>query len=320
MKKKAIWLILILIVAVGGWLLWKKSTKPKGPIYRTATVARGDVQVSIQTTGVIQPENRVEIKPPIAGRVEQWIVDQGKRVKQGEVLAWLSSTERAALLDAARAQGQAELEHWQTFFKPTPLVAPLDGVIIVRNVEAGQTVTQNDSVYVLSDHLMVKANVDETDIGQVKPGMEAQFNMDSYPNMNIEGKVVKIALESQTVNNVTTYEVDILPDQVPPVMKSGMTANVTLIVAEKKDVLVVPAEAVTREKGSSSVLVPGPSKKARGKPVEIETGLTDGKRYEVVSGLQEGDSVLIASLSMKGAASSGEQQVNPLMPSRPRGR
>jgi macrolide-specific efflux system membrane fusion protein len=283
-------------------------------------VARGDVQVSIQTTGVIQPENRVEIKPPIAGRVEQWIVDQGKRVKQGEVLAWLSSTERAALLDAARAQGQAELEHWQTFFKPTPLVAPLDGVIIVRNVEAGQTVTQNDSVYVLSDHLMVKANVDETDIGQVKPGMEAQFNMDSYPNMNIEGKVVKIALESQTVNNVTTYEVDILPDQVPPVMKSGMTANVTLIVAEKKDVLVVPAEAVTRENGSSSVLVPGPSKKARGKPVEIETGLTDGKRYEVVSGLQEGDSVLIASLSMKGAASSGEQQVNPLMPSRPRGR
>ena len=79
---------------------------PQGASYEPTKVTRGGLQVSILATGAVSPENRLEIKPPIAGRVEQVLVEEGQMVKKGDILAWMSSTERAAVLDAARAQGE----------------------------------------------------------------------------------------------------------------------------------------------------------------------------------------------------------------------
>ncbi len=289
---KRILAVAVLVLAAGaGWFALKPgSSGPKPAEWKEAKVGRGDLRLTVQATALVQPQNRLEIKPPIAGRVEEVLAREGDEVKKGQILAWVSSIERAALLDAARAKGEESLKHWEEIYKPAPLTAPLDGTIIDRRVEPGQTLTSEDAVFVLSDRLIVLAQVDETDIGSVRLGQPVSVTLDAYPDEEIEAKVDHIAFEAKTVNNVTIYEVDVLPARVPEVMRSGMTSNVSFVTEERVGVLTVPSEAVNRERGKSSVMTGRPSKPEE---KQVETGLSDGKMTEVISGLSEGETVLI---------------------------
>lgn len=257
--------------------------------YREHQVHYGTIEVNVLATGVVQPENRLEIKPPIAGRAEKVLLEEGQKVKAGQPLLLMSSTERAALLDAARARGPEELKKWQELYRPAPVLAPVNGTIILKNIEPGQTFTTNDAVYVMSDRLTVQAQVDETDIGQVRVGEAATIFLDAYPDQKIEGKVDKVAFEAKTVNNVTTYTATIVPDETPDFMRSGMTANVTFKVATKDHVLTIPADAIKTRGEQKTVLLAGQPPREQ----SIETGITDGKRVEVSSGLAENDRVLV---------------------------
>jgi len=188
-------------------------------------------------------------------------------------------------MDAARAQGEESLKYWQEAYKPTPLIAPIDGEVIVRAVEPGQTVTSSDAVIVLSDRLIVKAQVDETDIGKVKLGQPAIISLDAYPQIKVNGTVDHISYESKIVNNVTIYEVDILPERVPEVFRSGMSANVDIIERSKENILLIPLSAVKQDKEGIFVLL------SQGKGIEpikrrVELGISDEKNGEVVSGLR----------------------------------
>jgi len=308
-------LLAVILIASGIGTFKYKSGKKNAPSYERAQVTRGSLQTTIFTTGVVQPENRVQIKPPIAGRIEHVVAVEGQRVKRGDVLAWLSSTERAALLDAARAKGPEEYKHWEEYYRATPLVAPLQGEIIARNVQAGQTVAASDTVYVLSDHLIVRADVDETDIGRIRRGMAVEFNLDSYPTQKMRGRVKHIAFESRTVNNVTTYLIDIVPETVPPFMKSGMTTNVTFLGDVTADLLLIPTEAISMTQGKSTVLLPAVKKGKAPIVHPIQTGLTDGKNTEIHEGLGEGQTVLIAQFGGRGKST----KVNPFGMQRPGG-
>ncbi|MDD4956311.1 MAG: efflux RND transporter periplasmic adaptor subunit [Candidatus Omnitrophica bacterium] len=273
----------------------------------------GNVSVTVVTTGVIEPQNRLEMKPSISGRIEDILVREGDKVKQGEILAWMSSTERAALVDAARAQGQESLDYWEEVYNETPLVSPINGEVIVRSFEPGQTVTTSDAVLVLSDRLIVSAQFDETDIGSVKVGQKAVITLDAYPDVNINGAVDHIAYESKLENNVTIYDVDIVPQDIPDFFRSGMSANVEVVEKEARDELLVPADAVNEDGGRNFLLVKSGNDN---KIVErdIETGLSDGTNVEVVSGLSPEDIVIVREkayvpLKAKGGA-------NPFMPQR----
>ena len=207
-------------------------SKEKPP--EVVKVSRGDIFAGISATGIVTPRNRLEIKPPVAGRVDQIMVKEGESVKKGDILAWMSSTERAALLDAARAQGEESVKYWQQVYKPSPVVSPLNGFIIQRNVEPGQSFTLNDPILVMADRLIVKADVDETDLGRIKLGQEVQIILDAYPDKKIIGRVEHIAYESKVVNNVVIYEIDVQPLKVPDFFRSGMSATVNFMLAEKK--------------------------------------------------------------------------------------
>ncbi|HTL48935.1 MAG TPA: HlyD family efflux transporter periplasmic adaptor subunit [Verrucomicrobiae bacterium] len=267
-------------------------------VIRMVKTRKGDMNVTAAATGEVKPYNRVEIKPPIAGRVEEVLVKEGDSVTQGQVLAWMSSTERAALLDAARSRGPEEYQKWLNSYKPAPLLAPLDGKIIVRAVEPGQTVTPTDPIVVISDRLIIKALVDETDLAQITLGQKTQIHLDAYPDKIIDGKVDHISYESQLVNNVNVYDIDILPDEIPPAFRSGMTANVTFLVSEHPDVLLLPSEAIVewprkvkRPEGAQFAVY----KKDFGRltPVPVQIGASDGRMTEITSGLKPGQEVAI---------------------------
>jgi macrolide-specific efflux system membrane fusion protein len=315
MSSKKKWILIAVAVLVVALLLilhFRKKNK-LAVSYREVPVTRTSFDVTILSTGVVQPENRLEIKPPIAGRAEEVLVKEGDRVRKGQILAWMSSTERAALLDAARAKGADEVKRWQELYKATPILAPISGMIIQRNIESGQTFTNSDAVLVMSDRLTVKAQVDETDISQVHVGQNAGIILDAYPNNTLKAHVDQIAFDATTVNNVTTYVVDVLPEETPDYMRSGMTANVSFLVASLNDVLAIPTEAIKVRGNERYVLMSSPDGR---RPVEknITVGQSDGKLTEIKSGLNEGDQVLIAELSLDAS----QRATNPFFPSRSR--
>ncbi|MEI8012486.1 MAG: efflux RND transporter periplasmic adaptor subunit [Candidatus Omnitrophota bacterium] len=318
MNKRYIVIAVCLALAGAGFWFLGGYGKKKAPAYKRASLFYGKIESTISATGTVQPQNRLEIRPPISGRIDKILVAEGQKVKAGDILALMSSTDRAALMDAARLQGAAAMKNWEDVYKPTPLIAPIDGDVIVKAVEPGQTVTQSDAVIVLSDRLIVQAQVDETDIGKVKLGQAAVITLDAYPKMEVLAKVDHVSYESKTVSNVTIYAVDIVSPGVPDVFRSGMSANVKIIQASQDNLLLVTQQAVKKENGRDYVLVGA----GRGKkPLyrEVQLGLSDSDNVQVTGGLTMDDNVLIAVSAYnvtKGAVKSGN---NPFMPTPPGG-
>ncbi|HMN67590.1 MAG TPA: efflux RND transporter periplasmic adaptor subunit [Bdellovibrionales bacterium] len=278
--------------------------------YREVKVERGDIKQVILTTGTVAPENKVEIKPPVSGRVEEVLVKEGQKVKKGQVLAWMSSTERAALLDAARAEGPEEVKRWEEDYKATPVIAPIDGTIILRAVESGQSFANSDPVFTMSDRLTVKAQVDETDIGAVRVGQDAVIVLDAYADKEIPANVDHIAFDAKVNSNVTTYMVDVLPKISPDYMRSGMTANVTFLVAVKQGVMLLPTAALQIGGNQMHVRVWDPEDKGETIDKIVSTGISNGKSIEILDGLAEGEVVLIPE-SRKQEKNKGTNPLNP---------
>jgi len=276
-----------------------------------------NIQSVISSTAIVQPQSRLEIKPPINGRINEILVKEGEMVKSGQTLAWMSSTERAALLDAARGRGEEAMKYWADVYKATPLISPIDGQVIVSTDKPGQTVTTSDIVVVISDRLIVQAQIDETDIGKVRLGQSVGISLDAYPDIKLNGVVDHIYYESETVNNVNIYQVDIVPETVPAVFRSGMTATVNILESEKNNVLTIPQEVVKHGKDGDYVVIG----QAQGKKEErkIELGASDEKNVEVLSGLSENDRILAVSQKFTMPDSSSKTGKNPFMPSMRKG-
>ena len=315
-KKILITFIFLSIVVVSAYVTMRIRSKAAGTdVVQEISPVLGTIRVSISSTGTVLPKNRLEIKPPVNGRIDSILVQEGETVKTGQVLAWMSSTERAALLDAARGQGDEALKYWQEAYKPVALLSPIDGTVIVSTDQPGQTVTSSDAVLVLSDHLIVRAQVDETDIGKIALKQDAVITLDAYPDTKIKATVEHIYYESQTVNNVTIYPVDIIPQEVPSFFRSGMNASVDFIIENKEDILIIPVTAVSKN-GSSYVLLKKPGSK---EPVKarVSLGISDDKNVEVVSGITEKDRI-IAKSAKYSLPKSGAAGTNPFMPARRR--
>lgn len=283
-------------------------------VFQEITPEIGNIRLTVTTTGVVEPQNRLEIKPSISGRVEEILVKEGSAVKKGDILAWMSSTERAALVDAAVSQGEQSRRYWEEVYKRTPIISPIDGEVIVRSFEPGQTITTAEPLLVLSDRLIVSAQFDETDIGRVVIGQKAVITLDAYPRSKIDGLVDHIAYESELVNNVTIYDVDILPKEVPAFFRSGMSANVEVIEAARQGVILIPLEAIQNENGKRFVMV---KKNKRGNGIEkrsIEVGADDSLSAEIISGLSLSDIVVIKEQKYS-PMKKRETGTNPFMPS-----
>lgn len=283
---------LIAIIAIA-WMARQKNGKSREMTVQTVAAEIGDIDVTVEASGEVAPLNRVEMKPPVQGRIEELLVDEGDAVKAGQIMAWMSSSDRAAVLDAARAKGPEELRRWEDTYKPTPLVAPLSGVVILRNVVVGQTVDAGTVVFALSDQLIVVAHVDEVDIGKIHKGMPARVVLDAFPKKSTTGRVMSVLFEGTNVSNVITYAVKIKPDRVPDFFRSQMTANVTFVLDHRKDAVLIPAAAVeTGDSGETFVQFPGTENRP---PVRrpVTVGLASGENVEIIDGVNEGDRVLV---------------------------
>lgn len=223
---------------------------------------------------------------------------------------------------AARDQAAVNLSH-------TIIRAPIDGVVIGRDVDVGQTVAasfQSPTLFLLANDLtrmQVLADIDEADVGQLGPDSKVSFTVDAYPGDVFHGQVSQVRLNPQTVQNVVTYTAVVDVPNPEMKLKPGMTANVTAVVAEHAGVLHVPNAALRfqPETETAGPAAPGAGQRLVWKiepdgtlrPVPVSTGLTDGVRSEVLSGnLKPGD--LLATGQSTGQAAKSAPVRNPMMP------
>lgn len=314
--KRTIIIVASLVVIGAGAVVWKiVPEQDSREVIREISPRVGPIETIISSTGTVLPKNRLEIKPPVAGRIESILVKEGDAVKKGDTLGWLSSTERAALLDAAQGQGEEKLKYWQEVYKPIALVAPIDGEVIVATIQPGQAVTTADAALVLSDRLIVRAQVDETDIGKISKGQEAVVSLDAYPEEKIKAKVDHIYYESETINNVTIYKVDLLPQDIPSFFRSGMNATVDFVVKRKENAVLLSRDAVYSQNNEQYVLVKNGSGR---EPVRrtVVLGLEQDKNVEIISGIGPDDIVIVRSrkYELPTVPSAGK---NPFLPQRP---
>jgi membrane fusion protein, macrolide-specific efflux system len=318
-RNKLVLVILVVLTVFGAAGLWYfTANRTEKKTFEEVRPSRGTISSSVSTTGAVEPQTRVKIQSSVGGRIEEILVEEGQLVKRGEVLAMLSSTERAALLDAAKLQGKSEQSYWQKVYKETAVIAPMAGQVIVRSVDPGQTVTTSDSLFVLSDRLLVKAYVDETDIGRVKVGQRAVIGLDAYPEIRVNGVVEHIYYESHLQNNVNIYNVDVVPDRIPDVFRSGMSANVKIIVQEKQHALLLPVGAVQSRNGKTVVLQRSSRKPGEVRYKTVQTGMQDESKIEILDGLSDSSVVLLPDSSFVLPGKKGG--TNPFMPQRNRTR
>ncbi len=229
----------------------------------------------------------------------------------------------AGLSEAKAQVGQARaaLKKAQVDLKNSRIYSPVDGVVISKSVDVGQTVAasfQTPTLFTIAEDLtkmQIETSVDEADIGRVSEGQEVIFTVDAYPSLTFSGTVSQVRIEPIMVENVTTYTTVVSVENPDLKLKPGMTANVTIVTDRHPQALRVPSAAL-RFRPSDHPLVGEITGEAvwivKGSdihPVAIESGISDGRYVEVASGeVKEGDSVVVEEgLSTESSTSRGRR-------------
>ncbi len=371
-KKIAIAVVLLAIVAGGGWYYLQKQDAPFEVSYETAKVEKATIGNSVTATGTIEAVTSVDVGTQVSGIIDKIYVDYNSEVKKGQVIAELDKTNLTSELRSATSQlesAKSDLAYQRSNFDRmktlygkglisandyesarlslqqaeslvsqrqeavskaktnlgyATITSPIDGVVLSKSVEEGQTVASSFSTPTLftivkdMTDMRVVASVDEADIGQVKVGQRVTYTVDAYSDETFEGTVTQVRNEATTDNNVVTYEVVISAPNPDLKLKPGLTANVTIYTMEQTGILSVPTKALrftpTKEtvgakdkivdcQGTHKVWVrTGNTFKA----YSVQTGITNGTRTQILSGVKEGTVVVVDMKENTGAESSDD--------------
>ncbi len=292
-------------------------------------------QIGLFKEGIVAEQDRDTAKTAYDAAVAD--LDAAKAQQEAAVEKVASSQADVEVartqLDSAEAQvkqAQAALEQAKLDLSHTYITAPVDGVVIARNVDVGQTVAaslQAPTLFQIAQDLtkmQVDTNVSEADIGKVQVGQSATFTVDAYPGQLFRGQVTQIRKAPINVQNVITYDAVIGVSNTDLKLFPGMTANVKILIDQHDNVLRVPNAALRFHLADASASAPTGAAPKFGKgarrkptndttlwvltpngkpePVTVKLGLTDGNYTEIASGdLKEGDQVIEASFSKKGS-------------------
>jgi len=310
-------LLLVVALAVGGWLWWRKveQRKHQEPPYVTEVLKRGDITLTITATGNLVPTNEVTVGSELSGTTLEVYVDINDRVSKGQPLAKLDTSKlaqqtassRAAVEAAMAAVSLAQATVWesdtvlarqqelqrlsegkvpskreletamatanraganllsamatvgqaqaQVLINESDLAkaivkSPIDGIVLTRSIEPGQTVAANftaPQLFVIAEKLermKLEVAIAEADIGRVAKGQKSTFTVDAWPDRAYTASVTVVSFGSAITNNVVTYQADLEVVNDDLSLRPGMTATADILAAESKDVFLVPPAAL----------------------------------------------------------------------------
>lgn len=303
-------------------------------------VKKGQIIAELDKTNLISELNTAKANLASAQSTLKYETDNYRRYKtlydKGLVSADDFENARLSYDKALQtvATSKESVAKAQTNLGYATITSPIDGVVLSKSVEEGQTVAASFStpeLFTIAKNLTdmrVIADVDEADIGDVKEGERVTFTVDAYPNDTFEGEVTQVRQEATTTNNVVTYEVVISAPNDNLKLKPGLTANVTIYTAEKQGVLSVPSKAlrftptaetvgkykIADTNGKNKVwTVEGNTIKAH----TVQIGMSDGINTEIISGIGEGTAVVTGIDEVGEAEAQPQQERSPFAPGPP---
>jgi HlyD family secretion protein len=200
-------------------------------------------------------------------------------------------------------QDEANLKQLEEQLSYTTIVAPMDGVLLSRDVEVGDAVSSilvlgSTSTLIMTEgdtsQVYVRGKVDESDVGKIYLGQPTRIKVESFKDKTFYGKVTKIAPMGVEKDNVTTFEVRVSISNPAGELRANMTANAEIVLEEHKNVLQIPEGALIYDKDKkASVEVPDPSGKEGKRKVAVNVGISNGAKTEILGGLKEGDQVVL---------------------------
>lgn len=343
MRQKKWWLIgtvVVLAASIYGYQAYQTS---KIPVATTQPykVTRGDIVAVVSATGTLSPVNTVDVSSRINGRITEVRVNENDLVVANQIIIILDARQleaqvaqagaklenalatyqRTRRLTEAGALSQQQMDSDRTSYEVAKAVyddiasslddavirAPIAGMIIGKPIPAGQTVAPGISnpmvLLTVADlaKMQIQALVDESDIGKIKLAQKVRFTVDAYPAKIFSGVVSTISNKANIQQNVVYYTVYIDVDSPEGLLKPTMTARVSFNIGERNNVVVIPIMAVKDTKGQRTVQALGADGKVQA--VKITTGLSSEDQIEVLTGLKEGDTLMLP--MGKGAAAGG---------------
>ena len=302
------------------------SPRARTNVVEVMPVVRGSIARQVTVPGAVEPVRTVGVNSQLAGALTAVAVEEGTMVRRGAVLARLDDREVAAQLVAAEAALQVaeaaaaraeqlrerkvitlpEYERERTALASTKaqveqlrarrgyatVVAPTDGVVIEKQVETGDVVGNNSRLFVIADvsELVVKVGVSELDVVQLGNGDRVTITLDAFPNRDLRGRIRRIFPVADPATRLVPVEV-VLDGEAARIARAGFLARITFDLASSDNVLLLPVSAVLGGQGSQAVFVVDNNNTATRRTVV--TGLTSRGQIEIVSGLAEGEKVVI---------------------------
>ena len=331
MKKRKKLIIWIIVLAVfGSGIYYYLKPKDVGPEYTTEKAIRTDLQQTVSVTGEVVDIVKADVSPEISGTTEELAVKVGDRVEKGQKIAKINdSVVRSQLNEALIAlqiqQEQLDLKRrkWDTLkpeekeaaklavesarattwtlqkqMKKNIVYAPIDGIIAKKYLEEGEMATMGKPLVTISGEkgFEIEADVPESDIDKIKIGQKGQATFDAFLSDEIfEFEVTEVEPTATIIQDVVYYRVTFKILTEEKRIKSGMSTDIDILTAEKKDVLAVSNQAIKNEDGKRyvEILETGTDQQKIVKRADVKAGLRgDSGLTEIVSGLSEGEEVI----------------------------
>jgi len=305
-----------------------------------ASINIDGTEVSSSGSNTLSYLKSMTVRAPSGGTVSKLYIENGQNVKKGDILAELENED----LELAIKTNDLKLEDLNTQLQTAEeklldhkIYAPFDGTLTLNDIKQGNSIKQGDTLGSVANYDIMEfsIDVDELDIAKIKEGQNVKVTIDALPETSaapLKGIVSKVAVEGSSSNGVSIYPVTIKIEK-NEALKGSMSANGEIIVNEKKDVLYVPVDAIQKRNGKSYVsVVPGAG--AAGKAFrnrnsdvnstevkentkqnieqkiemrEVKTGISTAEYIEIVSGLKEGEAVIVTSQSFNSNNRRGQE-------------
>ncbi|SDE47504.1 efflux RND transporter periplasmic adaptor subunit [Sporomusa acidovorans] len=339
-------LLIAAAVAAGGGYYYQSKSKTATAPQQTIQAERRDLTSVVAATGTIKAVNSVDISSKITARIKEVKAQENEQVTAGQVLVILEDaglqaqvTQAKEKLDNAAVKlqrvsrltsiggsskeqldnasmdyniAQANYDEVMSKLNDTVIISPIAGHVIGKPLSAGELVAQgvNNPTVIMTiadmSTMQIEANVDQTDIGKIALGQNVTFTVDAYPGKVFSGRVTTISRKATVSQNVTYYPVTIDVLDAENLLNPGMVARVSVIVSESKNALTLPLSAIRSDKSGKYVVVAGPNGQTQNVPVT--TGNTGDDRVEIISGLNDGDKVVVSQVKTQSQGQTGSQQ------------
>ena len=267
-----IWCLVLGILILSGCVRKQKEVVEKTPV-RAVKVRTDTLQESLFYVGDIKAKDEATVYPKVTGKIIEKLAKEGDQLKRGDMLAYIDRDEVGFQ------------------FQKAPVESPIDGLVGSVYIDVGTNVSPLTPIglVVNMDVVKVKVNIVERDLPKVKEGQLAKIKVDAYPDEIFEGVVERVSPVVDLASRTALVEI-IIPNS-DYKLKPGMFARIRILINEKKDILIIPRDAIIRQDSSNYVFVVKDDNEVYRQKIEI--GLNENNKFEVIGGLNEGESVVI---------------------------